>query len=299
MKIKERINLNEEVRCGYTISTKLKKIWNIEIDLLVKLLEVCEKHDIKVFAYAGTLLGAVRHKGFIPWDDDMDVAMTREDFYKLITYVNEFKFPYFLQYALNDRQYFIDYARLRNSDTTGIITWNKNKKYNNGIFIDIFVLDGMPQNKLQIKKFIFKRNVYRQFIYSYYISFARENWGMKRRIVLELLHPISKLRSYEEWIKVYNNLLHEYAKSSLNITLMTHDSDVMHKYWCNKDDIKNISWVDFETIKIPILANYDAILTHFYGDYIKFPPVEQRGAWHENMIIYDPDQSYIDYMSHN
>ena len=75
--------LEEEVRCGYTISEKNKKIMAIEIDLAERLIAVCNKYDIQLMAYAGTLLGAVRHKGFIPWDDDMDFAMTYADFLKL------------------------------------------------------------------------------------------------------------------------------------------------------------------------------------------------------------------------
>ena len=69
----------EEIRDGYTVTTKQKKIWAVEMDLLDQLLKVCKKHDIKVIIYAGTLLGAIRHKGFIPWDDDIDVALTRQN----------------------------------------------------------------------------------------------------------------------------------------------------------------------------------------------------------------------------
>ncbi len=70
--------LDEEVRCDYTITHEMKKIWAVELDLLEKLLNVCKKHGIKIFASGGTLLGAIRHKGMIPWDDDIDMMMFRE-----------------------------------------------------------------------------------------------------------------------------------------------------------------------------------------------------------------------------
>ena len=78
------IELKSEYREDFFVSVKRKKIWNIQLELMNELLNVCDKHKIKVFAVCGTLLGAVRHKGFIPWDDDMDVGMLREDYNTLL-----------------------------------------------------------------------------------------------------------------------------------------------------------------------------------------------------------------------
>lgn len=290
------ISMEEEVRCGYTVSDKQKKIWNIELELAVELLRVCEKHDIQIFAWSGTMLGAVRHKGFIPWDDDLDFAMTRDNFEKLLRVADEFCYPFFLQHALNDRQFFLDYARLRNSETTGLITWNKSANYNNGIYIDIYVLDGAVESEYKLKKQLFWRKIYRQFIYAFYKKNISWNWRGARKIFLSLLHPFSRLRKYEDWVEKYNNLLKRYTPSSDRLALITHEQEVIHKYWTKKDELKDIICVEFETIKLPIIADYDHILTRCYGNYMEYPPVEERGVWHEGQIIFEPDVPYTEYL---
>ena len=154
-----RNGYDEEKRDGYVVETKMKKIWSVQLDLLMELQRVCNRYNIKMFVVWGTLLGAIRHKGFIPWDDDLDVGLLREDYDKLCEIASkEFCEPYFFQTADSDRNFFIGYARLRNSDTTGIIKDNLDVEYNNGIYIDIYPLDGYPQNNLKRKIQLFTNN---------------------------------------------------------------------------------------------------------------------------------------------
>ena len=89
--------LDEEEISGYLVTSQMKEVWAVELDLMAQLDRVCRENGLTYFAGAGTLLGAVRHHGFIPWDDDMDFYMLREDYNKLIGLANEFKEPYFLQ----------------------------------------------------------------------------------------------------------------------------------------------------------------------------------------------------------
>ena len=138
-----------EYRSAYYVSEKMKKVWAVQLDLLKSFADVCEKNNLRYFMDGGTLLGAVRHKGFIPWDDDADVIMPREDYNRLSEIADrEFQTPYFFQTTLKEKGFFRTHAQLRNSDTTGFIEADANKNINKGIFIDIFVLDGLADNPI-------------------------------------------------------------------------------------------------------------------------------------------------------
>lgn len=290
--------LDEEVRCGYTVTPKAKKIWAVELDLLNELLRVCKKHNIKVMVFGGTLLGAVRHKGFIPWDDDLDVALTREDFDRLCAVApTEFQHPYFFQTALSDRRYFLSFARLRNSETTAIITGNNTSDYNNGIYIDVYVLEGYTDSlvKWAVQRLFQKLSV--KCLTLYYQSRRRNN--SLRELFLRLPRPFVRMFKYESLYAVYLKILGMFTKSSARIGLRDEMSHQAERYWIYKNEIDDLTEVSFENLKVPAPSMFDDILRRIYGDYMKFPAEEDRGVWHEGMIVFDPDVSYIDYLSRN
>lgn len=130
----------------------LKKIWEVEIDILEKLKSICKKYNLKYCAGSGTLLGAVRHNGFIPWDDDIDVSLLWSD-YKIFTEVaqKECEYPYCFQSFHTNENAIPNCCRIRRSDTTGMTRWELENicdpDYDKGIFIDIFPLFYVPDSE--------------------------------------------------------------------------------------------------------------------------------------------------------
>lgn len=280
--------LKAETRCGYAISEKQKKIWAVELDLLSRLLQVCEKHNIKAIVYAGTLLGAIRHGGFIPWDDDLDVAMDRDNFNKLCSVAcQEFSEPYFFQTALTDRKRFISEARLRNSRTTACVKGQETVDYNNGIYIDVHVIDGIVARGWR-RTF---QNVAKRVLRKGLVLYYQDDVG---NLVYAIARLLFRTFSYESVYNMYQRVLAMYTKSSEWLGLVTHGDWFMDRYYLSKKDLDCITAHDFEGISVPIPCNYDDILTRTYGDYMTFPPEVSRGAWHEGRIFFDPDSSYLD-----
>ena len=290
----------EEVRCDYVVTEKLKKIWAIEIDLLNELISVCKKHDIKVIVYAGTLLGAIRHKGMIPWDDDIDVALTRPEYEKLCKVApKEFKHPYFFQNNQTDNKIFCGYSRLRNSLTTGLITGMETTEYNNGIYIDVFVIDGYIEDDYKLRKQMHDKKKSEVIVNAYTWQYYTKNPFKKaiKAVLFTLLRlTYCKKVPYDKHVERYNSIVSRYTEDTDRLTLMTHDMDFIPKYWLSKKDLDDIIYVDFENIKVPIPKDYDSVLRHTYGNYMEFPPIEKRGEWHEGLIKFDPDIPYVDYI---
>ncbi len=289
--------LDTEERCGYTVSSKQKKIWAVQLDLLYQLLNVCKKHDIRIIAYCGTILGAVRHKGYIPWDDDIDVALTRTEFEKLLKVApQEFNEPYFFQTALSDEEYFLGYARLRNSDTTGIITENNTLNYNNGIYIDVFVIDSYTHSEKKLHSQLTIRKLLLLLLDTYH-PHIRYNHKVVNALSKFLHYTFCKIVPYKSIVSLYNKNLSKYNKIEGRLSLMTHELPLLKKYWCHVSDLDNIIEVPFENIMIPIPKNYDEVLNNMYGNYMEFPPVEKRGIWHEGQLIFEPEIPYKDYIT--
>ena len=290
--------LDAEERCGMVVSSRQKRVFAVQLDLLKKFFEVCRKYDIKAVAFAGTMLGAVRHQGFIPWDDDADVCMDRRNFEKLKALPKEaFSAPYFLQTCLSDRKFFCPYARLRNTQTTGAIVGEDYLDYNNGIYIDIFVLDGYSYSSV----FAFAQRMLRSFLVEC-ISATNRFPPQRKPFYVSCIHFLKSLWKavgYNRLVKAYDRIVSAATPFTDRISMMTHDDFFVSRYWILKRELDDVIELPFETLMLPVPRAYDAILKRTYGNYMEFPPIEKRGKWHENLLLINPDIPYGQLLSAN
>ena len=284
--------LDEEVRCGYTVSAQMKKIWAVQLDLMQRFHEVCSEHDIKYSIFWGTLLGAVRHKGMIPWDDDLDVIVDRENFNKLRKLSqDEFGYPYFLQTGLNDRERFGAYARFRNSLTTGAISGEESLNYNNGMYIDVYVFDGVAPNRFLYCVQTLLKHVALTLLFSKYA------YKRKKRGVYRLLSLFTWFVPFRVLYWLYERTLTMYECFSDKIGAVSSFKDKDHFcYWIRRSDFQRVKTVPYEFLSFNAIDNGKDFLIRRYGKYEAFPPVNERGKWHEGVVHFDPEIPYRDYL---
>lgn len=270
--------LEEEVRCGYSVSKQMKEVWAVQLDMFVEFDRVCRKYGIKYVASGGTLLGAVRHHGYIPWDDDIDIMLMRDQYNKLCQVAPmEFKHPYFFQTEETDPGFHRWFARLRNSETTAIqeVEIPYHFKYNQGIFIDIFPMDGVADDQkrsLQRRKISHYKSIYYKLL-AIEKSIWSDNESHSKRWVKKVAHflfgKLVQHTSFTRWAwhkvdetyQMYSNEKTEFV-SLLSLQFDNLDHAV------RSSSLNDIIEVDFEFLKMPIFASYDEHLKLKYGDYM-------------------------------
>ncbi len=250
----------------------LRKLQLIQLEMLIEVDRICRKCGIKYNIIAGTLLGAVRHKGYIPWDDDADVALLRPEYEKFReackTELDKSRF--YFQDHRNTKGYRWGYGKLRRKGTEFIRKGQEHMPYKSGVFIDIFPLDNVPDDELERWFHNLHCNLIRKTLWSAVGEKADKSSIM--RALYSLLNLIPRklvFLHYKCFQDKYNSTP---TKMVRILTFPTPNKNYGYfRRWYEESADYEFEGHIFKGIK-----DYDEYLTFKFGDYMKLPPEEQR-----------------------
>lgn len=235
---------------------------------------ICKLENIRYGIDGGTLLGAIRHKGFIPWDSDIDVIMLRADYERFyeaaIKYMDKEK--YFLQEERTDKEYRWGFTKIRRNGTHFIRCGQEHLKMNNGVFIDVLIMDNVPDNT-------FKRKIFEFFCFCCrFIMWSEVGKYSEKRILIRILYKIANfipVKLVFKWLKKVRD------KNNLEETRLVRYMTCRYTYnkklkGIERSFFENYQCYTFEDAKFPGFYEYDAYLTTLYGDYMTLPAIEKR-----------------------
>lgn len=238
------------------------------LNILLDIDRVCRENGIFYMLAYGTLIGAVRHKGFIPWDDDVDIVMTRENYNKFVGIANEKLSPkYKLSTCYSNQTFMYNFAKVEDVDTSFIEKLTLNSCALFGVYVDIFPLDKVENDKEKITKIWYKQRRLQSLIYSHYT---------KNNTSSNLFHKICKTIITKIDVTFLHKMLDKMISSITKEDKYYFVFTNAYKYYVySKDDLRT-QLCNFEGHMLPISVNYDVILSALYGDYMKLPPEEER-----------------------
>ncbi|MBQ7220236.1 MAG: LicD family protein [Synergistaceae bacterium] len=300
-----------EERCGYYVSPEMKKVWAVELDMIAEFARICDKYSLRWWVEGGTLLGAARHKGFIPWDDDVDIVMMRKDYEKLCEISgSEFQHPYHLRSPYNDKERIQEFAKLHNEDTTMIdgissaALFRNGRKfgYSQGIWIDIFPLYDIPDNDEEFMPVLRKARRYKEtagLLYTIAFAYtpASTKWKRPFKAALHFMSGFADIgarymmKCFAKYFETINLLNSPDSKYVANISPTT-SHDFWKKFRVPRSFFDETVYMTFEMLTVPAPSCYETILTQYYGEWQKYV------IGHLHSTFYDTERSYKYYIEH-
>ncbi len=263
-----------------------EEIKNIEFNILKYIDDICIKNNIVYSLTYGTLLGAIRHKGFIPWDDDIDICMDRKNFNKFVEACKlDNSNIYELLWIDTNKKYTLPLPKV--IDKTTVLTQNtQNEKMKLGVYVDVFIFDKIPKDDSKRKKFINKLELYQRF------------WGYSQNKYVWRDHSIKSCIRFIVYC-IFHLINPRFFSGLLNKAAQKYDKEenfeflgsmvysvIRNKGYFNKYFFEETKKVEFENRMFPITRYYDELLTICYGDYMKYPPIEKQVSNHDFSAFY-------------
>ena len=273
---------------------KIRELQLCELETLREILKICEENNLRYFMMGGTFLGAVRHNGFIPWDDDIDIGMPREDYEKFLEIAHKnlkgnYTVDYF-KFSQDKQNYISNYIpKIQNNK---FMLKNNTAEISREIpsWIDVFPLDGMPNNKIKMN--IHKFNLlYRRLMLKYSEFSKIVNQDIKGRPIHEkILMYIGKVINFEKFLDTYKCLekldktmrKYKYEDYKYVVNIMGDDK---YKEMFHKKIYDEIEEYKFEGIMLKGPKDYDYVLKQLYGDYMKIPKKEEQNKHNSEIVM--------------
>lgn len=275
----------------------LEKLKLTLIEMMRDIDQICKENELEYFLIGGTLLGAVRHKGFIPWDDDLDIAMPRKDYEKLIQiFKKNENNKYFLQSIETDKNYWLPFAKVRKRNTLFDDLPTRNVKSHRGIFIDIFPLDDAydENNTKQNLKVKFAKLLKRIADFKTTAKVTKEISGLKKSIIKNVVAIMFKPISTHRLLKLQKYIITNLADEDSLYFINVGSQYSFKKQTMPKSAYYPSTELKFESLTLKAPSEYIYFLERIYGkNYMELPPEDKRKTHAPAKIIFDTRESNV------
>lgn len=256
-----------------------EKIQKIELQALLEIDRICRKHNIKYTLTGGSLLGAIRHKGFIPWDDDIDIAMMRNDFIRFENVCKkELDSTFFYQSHQTEKNYLRLYSKLRVNGTVFKESVHANHNIHHGVYIDIFPIDYTPTQKFKREMHILAYSFFNYGLAAKYLNIQAR--AGKRKLMAYLLRIIYLPFSKEFLYSNANRIAMKYKDSTEKLHTIIFSGTYLRKECFEYGMYTKYCDLTFENNNIMSICNYEKYLEAVYGNYMELPPKEKQISHH-------------------
>ena len=254
--------------------TELKHLQNVILSIIKDLDEICKKNDIEYYLLGGSCIGAIRHQGFIPWDDDLDIIMTRPNYDKFLKICENIldREKYSLQRG--EKDWPLDFSKVR---LKGTYLHEPEDEYANedmhGIYVDIFPMDNVADNNLLSKI----QYIAAKYMLCYQLGQRKyKSAGLKKKLMIFAASPL-KMKFLRDSI---NSFIRKYNKTDTSRLGFFFGRTKYKTAITNRSIYGNPKYVPFEDVLLPVPEYYHEYLTQMFGDYMKLPPENQRKGFH-------------------
>ena len=267
---------------------KLDEMKKIQIEILDVIDRFCKEHEIHYWIDCGTLLGAIRHKGYIPWDDDIDIGMLREDYDKFRLFFNQENTRYKFECIENNKNFYFAFGKVMDTNTE-LYEPDRKTGVKTGVYVDVFVYDNAPDDEKKCEKMFKKRDLYVKLRYAQLYPQAFDHSSWKKRIMRIFLNLYLKILPKNYYTKKIIKNSKKYRKME---TVRVGNFTGITKFMGSKRIFDEFVEVEFEGKHYPAPIGYDEWLRNTYGDYMQLPPVEKRVSNHVFEAFIKDDEEY-------